>query len=157
MQGLCAQLTGGSISLLYIYIYIYIYIYMQCSSMQGLCARLTGEDLYIWCSGIQGIYAQLTGKEFWHLQISHYSGKATQQGCQLHEHQCLCWWGGFRWSGGPRWGGWRLYGYHLGELTWSYFWPQGLGWLGGSPWWPSLVGMGVVLSPIPKTSGLSLL
>ena len=30
---------------------------MQCSSMQGLYAQLTGEDLYIWCSGIQGIYA----------------------------------------------------------------------------------------------------
>ena len=40
MQGLCAQLTGGSISLLSLF--LYIYIYMQCSSMQGLCAQLTG-------------------------------------------------------------------------------------------------------------------
>ena len=36
MQGLCAQLTGGSTSQLY--------ICMQCSSMQGLCAHLTGSQ-----------------------------------------------------------------------------------------------------------------
>ena len=35
---------------------------MQCSSMQGLYARLTGEDLYIWFSDIQGIYAELTAE-----------------------------------------------------------------------------------------------
>ena len=30
---------------------------MQCSSMQGLYARLTGQDLYMQCSGMQGLYA----------------------------------------------------------------------------------------------------
>ena len=34
-------------------------LYMQCSGFQGIYAQLTGEDLYIWCSGIQGIYARL--------------------------------------------------------------------------------------------------
>ena len=28
---------------------------------------------------------------------------------------------------------WRLYWYTLGELNWSHFWPQSLGWLGDLP------------------------
>ena len=38
-------------------------LYIWYSSIQGIYAQLTGEDLYIWCSGIQGIYAQLTGED----------------------------------------------------------------------------------------------
>ena len=42
---------------------------MQCSGMQGLYARLTGEGpisllyIYMQCNGMQGCYAQLTGED----------------------------------------------------------------------------------------------
>ena len=36
---------------------------MQCNSMQGLYAQLTGEDQLMQCNSVKGFYARLPGED----------------------------------------------------------------------------------------------
>ena len=57
LESCCLFSKPVFVTVTYIYIYIYIYIYMQCSSMQGLYAQLTGENI-CW---IALCYANISG------------------------------------------------------------------------------------------------
>ena len=48
---------------------MHIYIYMQCSSMQGLYAQLTGEDLYIYIHIYIYIYMHIYIYIYMHIYI----------------------------------------------------------------------------------------
>ena len=61
MQGLCAQLTGRFVCLIYIYIYIYIYICSVAVCKASMLDWLGRIYIFVCCNCIQGVYAQLKG------------------------------------------------------------------------------------------------